>query len=204
MIIALLVFFLAALSGTIVLTMSASNAGRYTHERGDQQAYLSVVSAGNLILDRLEGLSIIYQAKEVDHSPLTENELEIIYAYSKEGEPDLFLADEGFQKNLRLATLKDAPDWKPVEFSLSAPQNSGMGEVFVSIEKVGNIFSFRLYHVNGSARNYQMTLEVGSTFQEGAYTQDNEDKYYKRHMTFATESAQFIVERNVPSGGTEG
>ena len=202
MLIALLVFFLAALSGTIALTMAASNAGRYTHERGDQQAYLSVVSAANLILDRLAGLTIIYQANVVDHVPLAEGELKIVYQYAEGREADLFLADEDFKKNLRNSTLTNAPGWEEVSFSLSAPANGEMGEVFVSVNREASIFSFRLYHKSGSARNYQMTLEVGSAFQEGAYTQDSEDKYYKRHMTFETKSAKFIVEKNVPSGGT--
>ena len=52
--IALLVFFLAALSGTLVLTMAASNAGRYTHEKEDQQAYFSVASALELIQGQLD------------------------------------------------------------------------------------------------------------------------------------------------------
>lgn len=196
-IIALLVFMSAALSGTIALTMAASNAGRYTHEKDDQQAYLSVVSAGNLILDRLEGLKIVYEGKTSDEAPTTAEEIDI--KYQGTGKRDLFLADTGFQKNLMAFSLPDA-SWEPMEFYLAA--DSGMGKVCVSVDAVGGKFFFRLYHVSGAAHNYQMTLEVGTKFGETGYTKEP-DKVFRRHLSFETESAKFTVERNLPSGGTE-
>ena len=57
-IIALVVFMLAALSGTIVLTMASSNAGRYTHSKEEQQAYLAVASAAKLVKDELKDFSV--------------------------------------------------------------------------------------------------------------------------------------------------
>ena len=56
--IALVVFLLAALTGTAVLTMATSNAGRFTHAREDQQRYLSVASAVQLIREELTGHTV--------------------------------------------------------------------------------------------------------------------------------------------------
>lgn len=202
MLIALLVFMIAALSGTIALTMAASNAGRYTHEKQDQQAYLSVISAGNLILDRLKDLSIEYKGTHMGLTPINEDEVVVTLDMGSR-QPDLFLKDDGFVKNLKQFSLSGAK-WDPMEFTLKASEASGMGEVCVNVDAVGNSFSFRLYHVSGSARNYQMTLEVETKFDEGnTYVLDPKDGYVKRHQSFNTDSAKYVVETNASSGGTE-
>ncbi len=191
MLIALLVFLIAALSGTISLTMAASNAGRYTHEKEDQQAYLSVISAGNLILDRLKGLTIVYAGKTTDVPTSTD---EIIITYQGTGKQDLFLADDVFKKNLMMFSL-NTTNWEAMEFYLEA--DNGMGKVCVIVNAAGNSFSFRLYHVSGSARNYQMTLEVNAEFAEDRYMSDAKDNnIFKRHLNFYTNSAKYVVERN--------
>ena len=200
LLIALLVFLIAALSGTIALTMAASNAGRYTHEKDNQQAYLSVISAGNLILDRLKGLKIVYEGKTSGEAPTTAEEINI--KYEGEGKRDLFLADTGFQKNLMRFSLDGNSKWTVMEFYLEASETSGMGKVCVSVDAVGGKFFFRLYYVSGATHNYQMTLEVGTKFGERGYTIES-DKVFRRHLSFETESAKFTVERNLPSGGTE-
>ena len=193
MLIALLVFLIAALSGTIALTMAASNAGRYTHEKEDQQAYLSVISAGNLILDRLKGVEIEYAGKTQNKTPISVDEININYTGT--GKQDLFLADDGFKKNLKTFSLYPT-DWEIMEFYLKASEDSGMGKVCVSVSASGSLFSFRLYHVSGSARNYQMTLNVNAIFVENRYTKDEDDNFFKRHLTFITGSAEYVVERN--------
>ena len=195
MLIALLVFMIAALSGTIALTMAASNAGRYTHEKEDQQAYLSVISAGNLILDRLKELTIVYAGNKPGLAPMSTSEIDISYTYTGTGtrKQDLFLADEDFQNNLMAFSLSPT-DWGTMEFYLEA--DNGMGKVCVIVNAAGNLFSFRLYHVSGSARNYQMTLNVNAEFAEDRYMKDSSDNFVKRHLKFLTGSAQYVVERN--------
>ncbi len=187
MLIALLVFMIAALSGTIALTMAASNAGRYTHEKKDQQAYLSVISAGNLILDRLKGLTIVYAGKTEGETPMSTSEINI--SYTGTGKRDLFLADDVFKENLMAFSLNN---WETMEFYLEA--DNGMGKVCVIVNASGNVLFFRLYHVSGSARNYQMTLNVMANFDEDRYTPY--DNIFKRHLKFLTDSAQYVVERN--------
>ncbi len=188
--IALLVFLIAALSGTIALTMAASNAGRYTHEKEDQQAYLSVISAGNLILDRLKGLTIEFRGK-TEEVPKPEDKDKITIEQST-GKHDLFLADPGFQKNLIAFSLNTT--WETMEFYLEA--DNGMGKVCVIVNAAGNLFSFRLYHVSGSARNYQMTLEVNAEFDKQEYMLDDGDNFFKKHLNFHTDRAKYVVERN--------
>lgn len=94
----MLVFFLAALSGVIALTMATSNAGRYTHEKEDQQEYLSVVSASKLILSTLSGVKIHFQSK-FDESPdsvddLTVSILDLVDSTVKEKK--MFFKDQKF------------------------------------------------------------------------------------------------------------
>ena len=50
---ALLVFLLCAFAGAAALTAAAANAGRFSHAERDQQQYLSVVSAADLLLEEL-------------------------------------------------------------------------------------------------------------------------------------------------------
>lgn len=49
----LLLFLVCCAVGAAALTSAASNAGRYTHLRQDQQRYLSVASAARLVRDEL-------------------------------------------------------------------------------------------------------------------------------------------------------
>lgn len=197
--IALLVFLLAALSGTVALTMAASNAGRYAHEKDDQQAYLSVVSAAKLILSRLEGITVIYRGKEEGLSPTSDSQVDIEYLTSNK---DLFLKDENFEKALRSISLPTPPDLQPVVFELSSDTHSEIGTVYVSVSITGSSFAFRLYHEKNSARNYQMTLEVDSIW-DGDYHLNPGTKYFERTMSFETASAKFTVERNVSGGAGE-
>lgn len=50
---ALLVFLLCVLAGTAALTAAATNSGRYTHMASDQQKYLAVSSAVELVKNEL-------------------------------------------------------------------------------------------------------------------------------------------------------
>lgn len=49
----LLLLLVCATAGAAALTSAASNAGRYTHMRQDQQRYLAVSSAAQLVRDKL-------------------------------------------------------------------------------------------------------------------------------------------------------
>lgn len=59
--IAVLVFLLASLTGVAILSMASSNVGRHTHEREDQQAYLAVSSAVSLVRGELQSFSVTSQ-----------------------------------------------------------------------------------------------------------------------------------------------
>lgn len=51
---AMLVFALCALAGTVMLTSAAANVGRYTHLEAEQQQYLSVASALDLLQAQMD------------------------------------------------------------------------------------------------------------------------------------------------------
>ena len=55
MLFAILVFMLCALTGVAALTAAAANSGRYTHVKEEQQEYLSMSSAVNLMREELVG-----------------------------------------------------------------------------------------------------------------------------------------------------
>lgn len=55
-IMALVFFLIAAIVGSIVITAAAASAGRLTHLRSEQQAYLTVSSAARLARDEIAGI----------------------------------------------------------------------------------------------------------------------------------------------------
>ena len=76
---ALLVFLLCILAGTAALTAAASNAGRYTHLESDQQKYLSVSSAADLLRGQLSDQGFKAEIKYVEtyewwYEPVEETE----------------------------------------------------------------------------------------------------------------------------------
>lgn len=58
-IMALVFFLIAAIIGSVVITAASSNAGRLTHMRGEQQAYLTVSSAAKLVRDEVNGIAFV-------------------------------------------------------------------------------------------------------------------------------------------------
>ena len=76
---ALLVFLLCILAGTAALTAAASNAGRYTHLESDQQKYLSISSAADLLRGELSDQGFKAEIKYVEtyewwYEPVEETE----------------------------------------------------------------------------------------------------------------------------------
>ena len=201
MLIAILVFLIAVLSGTIALTMAASNAGRYTHEKDDQQAYLSVASAANIILDRLTGIEIVCSASGGHPEP---EQVTVSYNIEEGKKDDLFLKDSGFKNILKFySTGKgSAPT---LEFTLTAEGAPAMGEVYVNLSISGGTFYFHLYSADGGHRDYQMTMRVETkfTFGDGNFVEETTGSgKYIRKMYFDTKNATYTVEEDVSSGGT--
>lgn len=65
-ILALVFFLICAVVGSIVLASASSNAGRLSHMRDEQQAYLTVSSAAKLVREELEGQRYTVVATSVD------------------------------------------------------------------------------------------------------------------------------------------
>ena len=195
--IALLIFFLALLSGTVALTMASSNAGRYTHEKEDRQEYLAVVSAAKLILNRLEHVEVEYTAAA---EPTNVEQISMEYKIT-DGSEDLFLADTRFQNALKTYSLSTAAQFPVIDFLLSVSGAPEMGQVYVQLKISGATFYFHLYSAKGVAgeqQNYYATLKVESRFDkygEGNFQQDPETKKYRRTRTFSTDGAQFYVDK---------
>lgn len=214
--IALLVFFLAALSGTIALTMAASNAGTYTHKAEDQQRYLSVASAARLILSRLEGVKVNFtltdnpKTMQEKHVPPEEvlKEMTVSYENSKE---DMFLEDSNFKNYLKRLSIQEffgtASIQNPIKFSFSVSEAPEMGTTHVEMMANGDKFEFEFwFQGENDAQDYQMTMQVTATYSEEGKTESGwvvtAGGLYEKHLSFITaigvqDGVTFIVESNV-------
>ncbi len=197
--IAILVFFLAALSGTVALTMAASNAGRFSYSKEDRQADLTVTSAAKLILNRLAAVEIEYKSVDKEE-PKSADKINITYldavTHGSISGLGLFFTDPRFDKMVKNFSLKKAEDTVPVEFTLTVPSAESMGQVYVNLRLQGTQFFFRFYSVVGGGRRYRMSMTVNSRFDRlgvGNFTVGS-DGYYYRAMVFDTDTAVFEVE----------
>ena len=207
--IALLVFFLAALAGTIALTMAASNAGRYTHETDDQQSYLSVASAAKLILSKLENYEVYLSTEDSKRPSENPTADRVKMTCRQKGTQnvaanEMFFADKQFQDNLVALTFpQDKRDpnykYKDVRFRLTVKGVPSAGSVFVLLDMLNFTFKFQLWSEEGSARNYQMTMFVVLTPIQTDYTSyptEGVAQYWYRTMEFDTQKVRFEVERD--------
>ena len=206
MLIALLVFFLAIFSGTVALTMASSNAGRYTHEREDQQAYLSVASAAKLILGKLEN-PVHFKSTERGYAPKNADEVEFVNLADIQ-KLGLFFSDANFQKMLRTFAYQPGDTVDAVAFTLSVENAPEMGSVHVNIHLQGGEFYFRMYSQRGSSLDYQMTMKVATNFDgkgTGNFTQGPEENdFFYRDLNFDTDGAIFTAEKLQKETGGEG
>ena len=210
--IALLVFFLAALSGTIALTMSASNAGRYTHETDDQQSYLSVASAAKLILSKLEKYEIYLSTENSEDptkSPTATNVTMTLRQRDTHSEVgvtnEMFFADTQFQANLIALTILDKSkldptyQYKDVRFRLTVDGVPSAGSVFVLLDMLNTTFTFYLWSEEGNIKNYQMKMMVDLTSDQTSQYQPENDattgkpRYWYRTMKFDMTSVKYAV-----------
>ena len=139
LVIALLVFLLAALTGTAVFTMATSNAGRYTTEKRQQQAYLNVSSAVRLVRGELEKFSV-----EVSCTASRDgNEVKSDEKFSAAGS-DLFAnmsrlldqCDKYFVAYIQKEYLlkpATAPGEQNIQFRLGVKDSSAIGNVTVKL-----------------------------------------------------------------------
>ena len=204
--IALLVFFLAALAGTVALTMAASNAGRYTHETDDQQAYLSVASAAKLILSKLEKYEIYFKTKDVEMATATNVTMTCRYNGTAVSDNEMFFADEQFQKNLIALTFPEKdkldPNYKydDVRFRLTVDGVPSAGSVYVLLDMLNTTLIFYFWSEEGNIKNYQMTMTVDIYSDQGMYDSqlDSEGnvQFWYRIMKFETKKVRFEVERD--------
>ena len=200
--IALLVFFLAALSGTLVFTMATSNAGRYTHEKEEQQVYFSVASAAKLILNRLGQATINFKS----YKPEAFKGPEDIYILDDNNLNNLglFFSDGTFGKDV-LCRFAYEPGGEVLttEFDLTVDGHEEMGTVHVILLVQGGDFFFQFYVASGESKNYQMTMKVATSFEKdgaGNWSKDNEG-YYTRTLEFKVDGATFMNE--LLTGGVE-
>ena len=197
--IALLVFFLAALSGTLVFTMATSNAGRYTHEKEDQQVYFSVASAAKLILNRLGQATIKFISR--GHAPESVKDIEIL-PESKFSDLGLFFSDETFTTTiLKQFAYEPGREVLTTEFDLTVDDHAEMGTVHVILLVQGGDFFFQFYVASGESKNYQMTMRVATFFKDGAgnWVADGDDHF--KTLEFDVDGATFMNE--LLTGGVE-
>ena len=193
--IAILVFFLAALSGTLVLTMAASNAGRYTHAKEDQQAYFSVASAVKLILSKLRQAEVNF--KSIKPEAIDEPSDIEITSTNLNG-LGLFFSDVNFGDSVLIPfAYEPGGQVLTTEFDLTVDGHAEMGTVHVILLVQGSEFFFQFYVVNGESKNYQMTMRVATSFEKesaGNWIHHEDDGCYYRTLEFDVDNATFMNE----------
>ena len=102
MLFAILVFMLCALTGAAALTAAAANSGRYTHVKEEQQEYLSMSSAVNLMREELVGKTFSAQAKTTNTVTVTKDVAGDTTSETEELEPGspVYEYDGGFSGQL--------------------------------------------------------------------------------------------------------
>ena len=169
--IALFIFLLAALTGTAVLTMSTSNAGRFTHAREDQQRYLSIESAVRLIREELGAFTAVVTVGRVpkETRSATDSVSEVDHKGSALFGSMSVLLDQGKAKTVAERDGVGAvamPAGATVEFTLKVETDSGedlterIGEVDVTLrldDKLNMVFE--VGH-SGEGSNYRTRMTV--------------------------------------------
>ncbi len=214
--IAILVFLLAALSGTIALTMATSNAGRYTHEKEDQQAYLAVASAAKLICKKLGTTQVKLTSKLMNDGHLvprnSKDISQIQFLAVEEGttepaekeisaNPVLFFSDQRFNNNVKfIAPYQSDPNYpeelsyQEISFSLDTAERSDMGTVHVELSMVQTKFVFQLWLEQGDHRVYQMTMCVPVTWSNWTKPDVNSEFKCYNSLIWDTKNVQFTFE----------
>ncbi len=172
--IALLIFLLVALTGTAVLTMSASNAGRFVHAREDQQRYLSVASAVRLLKDELRPHAVTVTIDPAAPMAFGEDDgIEVVHRGSA-----LFGKMDALSAHCKEKALSDMTGAQTVaspfsahvtEFSLTVlpdGEDSGLSErigkvdVRLEIDNETSNMVFTLWHSGTAGNNYRTRMTV--------------------------------------------
>lgn len=178
MIIALLVFFLAALSGTVVLTMASSNAGRYTHTKEDQQSYLAVMSAVQMIKNEFEsGVSASIEFVYENNSLRKESEVSVSASgiFGKMMNGDMKTALECIAGNRSELTNYNNGSYIPPEVSELQKINyilqindsslrATLGDIVVgvSLNSTTAYLEFDFYYTGNGTDSYHVKMQIGN------------------------------------------
>lgn len=173
-----LVFFLfCAIVGGIVLSSAYSSAGRMSHMRDEQQAYLTVSSAAQLVRDELEGMSFtaVYVkttvSDDVDGSNLETETWDVPL-------PAVAPADNSMSALvLRFAQNKFNPGVFPFsdsgEFTIEAEGLAAVNAVLKMDDDYKLTVEFSL---DESGEQYKMKLELSALAEENELvTREEED-----------------------------
>lgn len=178
MLIAILVFFLAALSGTVVLTMATSNAGRYTYTKEDQQAYLAVISAAQAVKSEFkDGIEATVDYVYDDAVLRKDSEVSVsasgLFGYMAS---DLHMAIEFIAGNRSELTTYNNGSYRPPAISeiksvykyilrpgIDSPTSGAMGDVAVelTINTTNAFLDFDFYYMGNGNDSYHVKMQIG-------------------------------------------
>ncbi len=162
---AILIFMLCVLAGTAALTAAGANAGRYTHLEAEQQEYLSVASAVQLLKEEIVGMECNAQVTETTIntvSPTTTYSWGIEPAFGGSGDllflfntffkdyyTSRFIAWTGWDGSASYLTSSYMPTTDPPakKLTMTVENNPDMGSVTVTLT---------------ADENYRITVEVYS------------------------------------------
>lgn len=184
LIIALLVFLLAALTGTAVFTMATSNVGRYTGAKRQQQAYLNVSSAVKLVRGQLEKFSVDVSCTATSDKTVTTSKHATPNGSDLFGKMGRLLAqcDEFFVAYVQgsLGVSPKQLEEKTIEFTLKTKDSTAIGEVTVSLtvdENLGLTFSFVCDESGGEPYATELRIRLLDTMTTAVRNGDGSTSY---------------------------
>lgn len=159
MVFALMFLLLCTTVGAVILTAASANAGRLSRQRAQQQDYLTVSSAAELVRNELEGLSFTGREQQVCDSGTGETEADYLTpALSGDALPALVGSKAEEVLEAHPVYVTDQTGVMPADVTLTVTAN-GFDDVAALLSIDGNYnltitFSF----AGGSSGSYPLTL----------------------------------------------
>ena len=127
--IAMLVFLLAAFAGSAVLAMSSADLGRHTDAREEQEAYLTIASAIKYVRAGLDGLTITVTAETGGASASVSAPTDALEEMNKQLAECCSAFAEGKGRERKLSFAMSA-EGKTVEVSCTVKEDLSLTYVF--------------------------------------------------------------------------
>lgn len=193
LVIALLVFLLAVLTGTAVITMAKANIGRYTDTKRQQQAYLNVASAVNLVRSQLKDFFVTATGTcSADEKITLKSPVPKGSELFKKMSSLLSQCSEYLNRSVQIKFLQtDASDLseKTVRFSLDVQGSSVIKQVLVVLTIDGALGLTFDFSCGDGADGYSTQMTVRPIEEQIVVQHDTDNVTYTQNFRWDAEHA---------------